>query len=79
MLILLWLLVYVVLAVIFVIYYRRWQADFDATVDISEVRSLNSFLTKRVDDPELERRRRIGAVFGFGLIIFGIAGLVVPA
>ena len=79
MLILPWMVAYFVLAAIFVTYYRRWQADYDATLDTPETRSFSSFLTKPVDDPKLERRRRIGAVFGFGLIIFGVAGLFVPA
>ena len=37
---------------------RRWQADFGSTVDIAEVRGFTSFLTKPVEDPDLERRRR---------------------
>jgi hypothetical protein len=74
-----WIVAYIVFAAIFVVYYRRWQADYGQAADISEVGSLRDFLMRPVGDPDLERRRRTGAIFGYALIIFGVAGLLVPA
>jgi hypothetical protein len=73
-----WILAYAVLALIFVRYYQRWQADFTRLTDAAEPRSFGSFVRDRVDDPELERRRRMLAWCSYGLMAFGVAGLVIP-
>jgi hypothetical protein len=74
-----WIVAYIVFAAIFVAYYRRWQVDYGQVADVSNVGSLRDFLMRPVDDPDLERRRRTGAIFGYALIAFGVAGLLVPA
>jgi hypothetical protein len=73
-----WIFAYAVMALIFVRFYQRWQADFARLTDAKEARSFGSFVRDRVDDPELERRRRFLTWCSFGLMAFGVAGLVIP-
>ncbi len=73
-----WLVVYIVLAIAFTIYHRRWMTDYQRQTGAKDPLGFTAFILRRVDDPALEVRRRIGAVFAVGMIALGVGGLLVP-
>ena len=79
MLLMTWIVVFCVLAVPYSIYYARFQKDLAALTGIDKPMSLKAFFTGHLDDPGLERRRRIAAYTGAALTVFGLIGFVIPS